>query len=145
MSDRRMRVWFALFVLAVFGVGLASGILIGRRMIGPAFEGPGGPFGMGRGRGPGAAVGLRPGALLQRLTDELQLTPDQQAQVKEVLATRRARLEQLQRDVRDRFEREQQSLRDEIRKVLTPEQQDKFEKWIASAPPPRGRGPRRNQ
>ena len=143
MSDNRMRIWFALFVLAVFGVGLASGVLLGRQMIAPPppFEGPAGPFGMGgRGRGPGP--GAR-GDLLLRLTEELQLSSDQQAQVRAVLETRRERLEQMQTEVHDRFEREQASLRDEIRKVLTPGQQQKFEKWLAAAPPQRGRGMRR--
>ena len=32
MSDNRTRIWFSLFVLAVFCVGLATGLLIGRRI-----------------------------------------------------------------------------------------------------------------
>jgi hypothetical protein len=32
MSDNKIRIWFSLFVLAVFCVGLAGGVLIGRRL-----------------------------------------------------------------------------------------------------------------
>ena len=40
----------------------------------------------------------------------------------------------MQREVRERFEAEQRSLRDEIRKVLTPEQQQKFEEREGARP-----------
>ena len=35
MPDSRTRVWFALFVLVIFCVGLTSGMVIGRRMVPP--------------------------------------------------------------------------------------------------------------
>ena len=65
MSDNRVRVWFALFVLVVFCAGLAGGVLIdravGRRaaafdrggLRGPMDFGPGGPARGAGGRGPG--------------------------------------------------------------------------------------------
>jgi hypothetical protein len=143
MSDSRMRIWFALFVLAVFCVGLTAGMLIGRRMVGPML--PWGPepgmFG-GRGSGPGAGRGRGPSPerLVERLTTDLQLTPDQRLHIENVLRSRRERLNQLQRDVHDRFEREQEELRAEIRKVLTPEQQQKYDRLIQEAPQ---RGPGR--
>ena len=131
MSDSRMRIWFALFVLAVFCVGLTAGMLIGRRMVGPIPPGPEfGPFGgPGRGgRGPGAE------RLVERLTSDLDLTSEQRVQIEGVLKARRERLNQLQHDVRERFEREQQELRAEIRKVLTPDQQQKYDRLIQEAP-----------
>ena len=140
MSDSRMRIWFALFVLAVFCVGLTAGMLIGRRMVspmaplGPEFGAFGGP---GRGgRGPG------PERLVERLTADLELTAEQRVQVENVLKSRRDRLNQLQHDVRDRFEREQQELRAEIRKVLTPDQQQKYDRLIREEPQ---RGPGRRE
>jgi hypothetical protein len=143
MSDSRTRIWFASFVLVVFCLGLGAGVLIGTHMRpGPPFRregpfaGPPGPDG-GRGRG-----GPPPELLLERLDAELQLSVDQEARIKTVLEARRERLDTLQRDVRDRFEHEQRELRDEIRAVLTPEQQPKFDKWIEQegARGRRGRG-----
>ena len=136
MSDNRVRVWFSLFVLVVFCVGLAGGVVIGRVVGrrayfdrsfdrggagGPMDFGPGGPGGPRRG-GPPSRM------LVDRLSRDLDLTADQRTKVEEVLTARRSTMEALQRDVRSRFEAEQRSLRDEIRKVLTPEQQVKFDK-----------------
>ena len=136
MSDNRVRVWFALFVLVVFCAGLAGGVLIdralGRRAA--AFDrggprgamdfGPGGPSGPG---GPGARRSGPPRMLVERLAGELNLTSEQRTKVEEILTARRARLETVQREVRERFDTEQQALRDEIRAVLTPDQQQKFD------------------
>jgi Spy/CpxP family protein refolding chaperone len=139
MSDNRTRIWFALFVLAVFSVGLASGVLIGRRVVPAPAGGPG--FGM-RGMGPGPGGGAPPGRLIERLDVELRFTPDQRAQVEQIFEARRRGLEAVQHDVLARAEKEQRELQEEIRKVLTPEQQQRFDKWLADAPRGRrGRGP----
>jgi Spy/CpxP family protein refolding chaperone len=138
MSDNRTRIWFSLFVLAVFSVGLASGVLIGRRLAPPPPRGAG--FAM-RGMGPGSG-GPPPGRLIERLDAELNLTADQHAQVERIFEARRRGLEAVQNDVLARAEKEQRELQAEIRKVLTPEQQQRFDKWLAEAPRGRrGRGP----
>jgi Spy/CpxP family protein refolding chaperone len=130
MSDNRTRVWFSLFVLAVFCVGLAGGVLIGRRLLPRAafdrsFRPPPGDFRgpMGEGRG-GAPP---PGRLVERLSRDLELTADQKTKIEAILASRRPRLDALQQDARANFDAEQQGLRDEIRTVLTPDQQKKFD------------------
>jgi hypothetical protein len=139
MFDNRPRIWFSLFVLAVFCVGLASGVLLGRRMVGPPgrpfgnFEGPSGP-GLRRGGPP-------PGILLDRLDRELSFTDEQRARVGSVLKTSRERLDQFQQDTHNRLENEQRDLREQIRRQLTPEQQARFDRWI-EANPPRGPGRR---
>ena len=139
MSDNRTRIWFSLFVLAVFCVGLGSGVLIGRRVVPLSPGGPG--FGM-RGMGPGTGGGPAPGRLIERLDSELHLTSDQRAQVERIFETRRQGLEAVRNDVLARAEKEQRELQAEIRKVLTPEQQQRFDKWLADAPRGRrGRGP----
>ena len=139
MSDNRTRIWFSLFVLAVFCVGFASGVLIDRRVVPPPPGGPG--FGM-RGMGPGTGGGPAPGRLIERLDSELHLTSDQREQVERIFETRRRGLEAVQNDVLARAEKEQRELQAEIRKVLTPEQQQRFDKWLADAPRGRrGRGP----
>ena len=129
MSDNRSRVWFALFVLAVFCVGLATGVLLGRRMIGPPDGAPGGRRG-----------GPPPGILLERLSRDLSLSEDQRARISVVLKASRERLDQFQQETHDRLEAEQRSLREQIRRELTPDQQPKFDRWIADNPP---RGPGR--
>jgi protein CpxP len=81
--------------------------------------------------GPGERIGGGGGApagrLIERLARELDLTADQRSKVESVLTARRTRLDALQQDVRSKFEAEQESLRHEIRAVLTPEQQRKFD------------------
>jgi Spy/CpxP family protein refolding chaperone len=136
MPDSRTRVWFALFVLAIFCVGLTAGMVIGRRMVPPPRFGmffPGEPS-PGRGRGPG------PGALIDRLDRELQLTPAQKTQVQAIFDGRRGRLESVQREIVRRADEERRGLQEQIRKVLTPEQQTRFDRWIAEQPLGRGRG-----
>jgi Spy/CpxP family protein refolding chaperone len=143
MSDNRVRIWFSLFVLAVFCVGLAGGVLIGRRMPGARFDVRGlrdVPPGMPEGRRGGPLRGL----LVERLVRDLELTPDQRTKIDTILADSRTRVETLQRDVRQRFESEGRGLRDQIRAVLTPEQQQKFDQHEKEGRGPFGRrGPPR--
>jgi Spy/CpxP family protein refolding chaperone len=134
MPGNATRVWFSLFVLAVFCVGLAVGLVLGRRMPPPPFgrpgmfmAGPGGPAGRGG----------RPGMLIERLNRELQLSDDQRARVQSIFEARRPHLEAIQRDTADRAREEQRQLQAEIRKVLTPEQQGRFDRWLEQQP--RGR------
>ncbi len=139
MSDNRTRIWFSLFVLAVFCIGMAAGMVIGRRMAPPPprfgmfFPGEPGP---GRGRGPGPG----PGPLIDRLDREVQLTPEQRTRVQAIFDARRGRLEEVQREIIARAEEERRELQQEIRKVLTPEQQERFDRWVAQQPLGRGRG-----
>lgn len=137
MSDNRTRIWFALFVLAVLAVGLAAGVMVGRRIVPPprAFDGPGlaGPGG----RGPGGGRPPSAARLIDRLDRELDLTDEQRAIIERIFESRREPLERTQREMRERMEREQRELQAEIRKVLTADQQPKFERWLEQD---RGRG-----
>ncbi|HYT74962.1 MAG TPA: hypothetical protein VEL79_09470 [Vicinamibacterales bacterium] len=137
MSDNRARIWFALFVLAVFCLGGAGGFVLGRHAP-PLHPGAPGIFG-GRGRGglfmhgPAGAPPLPPD-LVNRLSSELQLDAAQQEQVKKILDDRRDRLEQIHRDARDRFDKEQRELHGAIRAVLRPDQQEKFDRFLEHRP-----------
>ncbi len=141
MSDNRTRIWFSLFVLAVFCVGLALGMLIGRRMAppprpGPIFE----RLMSGPGRG-----GPPPERLLDRLQSRLGLTPEQRTRVEAIFGERRGRLERLQDEIRTRTDAEQRELREEMNKVLTLPQQERFAIWLdETAGGRRGRGPGRS-
>jgi Spy/CpxP family protein refolding chaperone len=132
MADNRTRIWFSLFILAVFCVGLALGLVLGRRM-------PLGPQRSGMFMGPSGGFGGRPraGMLIERLDRELQLTADQRARVQAIFDGRRSHLEAVQRDIAARAEQEQRDLQAEIRKVLTPDQQSRFDRWLEQQP--RGR------
>lgn len=141
MFDSRARIWFSLFVLAVFCLGGAGGFVLGRRMpaglragefdVNSRFGRSGGPGRGGPpfGRGPGGSSALRP-ELVNRLTSELQLDASQQAQVKKILDDRRDRFEQVHREARDRFDKEQRDLHEALRAVLHPDQQQKFDTFL---------------
>jgi Spy/CpxP family protein refolding chaperone len=75
--------------------------------------------------------------LIERLDRELQLTADQKAQIETIFSGRRSQLETLQREIATRTEQERRELQSEIRKVLTPEQQSRFDRWLQQQP--RGR------
>jgi hypothetical protein len=135
VSDNRARLWFSVFVLAVFCLGAASGFVVGRHAPPLYPHGPDSFDGRARGRpGPfgrpfGGPPPLPPD-LVERLSSELQLDVSQQDQVKRVLDERRDRLEQVHRDARDRFEKEQRELHAAIRAVLRPDQQAKFDNFL---------------
>ena len=130
MPDSRVRVWFSIFVLVVFCTGLAAGIVIGRRM-GPAGGRSGPPFGRTFGED---GRPQRQERLIDRLAQELELSNEQRTKVDAILSERRSRLQQLNRDVIARAEGERRDMQAEIRKVLTPEQQERFDRWLAENP-----------
>jgi hypothetical protein len=145
VSDNRARIWFALFVLAVFCLGGAVGFFAGRHMPPPAFLGGGPPPGPGVDRpglggrwgdpgrgglfGRGGAPPL-PAAIVNRLTSELQLDAAQQDLVKKILDDRRDRLEAVHREARERFDKEQRDLHVAIRAILRPDQQAMFDTFL---------------
>ena len=151
MHDSRTRIWFALFVLAVFCLGGAGGFVLGRHA--PPFPGwPGPPddprgldsrgFARGRPGDPppprfgriGGPAGLPP-EVAARLAGELNLDEAQRAQLRTVLEDHRRTFEQVHRDARDRFEGEQRELQAAIRAILHPDQVQRFDQFI------RGRRP----
>ncbi len=135
MAASRTRVWFSLFVLAVFCLGLAAGLVIDRRLGPPPLAG-GGAFSGPAGRGLGPR-GPRAGLLIERLDRELQLTDDQKQRVQSIFDARRPRLEAMQRDMAVHAEEEQRALQADVRQVLNAEQQVKFDRWLEQQP--RGR------
>jgi len=145
MTDNRARIWFSLFVLAVFCVGGAIGFIVGRHApplpgepagafaAGPEGRAPRPPFGPGRRGGPppfGRGGPPLPPDLVARLTSELQLDSAQQDQVKKILDEHRAHLDQVHREARERFDKEQEELQNAVRGVLHPDQQEKFQRFL---------------
>jgi Spy/CpxP family protein refolding chaperone len=142
MSDSRARIWFALFVLAVFAVGVATGAMVGWRLAPPPPGVEGRGLGDPGGRGPGPGRPPSPARLIDRLDRELELSEDQRTRIQHIFEARREPLQRTQREMRERMDREQRELQAEIRRVLTPEQQPKFDRWLEEDRDRRGRGRR---
>lgn len=128
MTNRRAAVWFAVFAVVVFAGGVAAGVLLDRFLVPP---GPLFPFARGL-RGPD------PDRLADRLARELSLDAAQQARVRAIFASRREQVrrmhQELRADARRRFAAEQAALREELRTVLTPAQQEKFDALVKQGP-----------
>ncbi len=125
MNDKRRYIWFAVFVLVVFVVGAAGGVLADRLLRPRA---PADPQGRRAAAGRGPA---EPGRVRHQLSVDLNLTADQQKQLDAIFATRREHVQQLQSEMQARFETEQRDFRAEIAKILTPDQQKRFEEWLS--------------
>jgi Spy/CpxP family protein refolding chaperone len=135
MSNVRTNAWIGLFVLAVFFLGLAVGV------IATPWFGLGPP--MGRISAPG-----RPGAqgpppmterLIERLSRSIELTEDQTARLSALFDVRRDRAREIGRSMRERFDRERETFGTALREILTAEQMDQFESEIVRLNEKRGR------
>jgi hypothetical protein len=69
--------------------------------------------------------------MLNKLSGKLDLDAGQRKSVESVLLAKSAELEKLHKETRDSFERVRLSTQDEIRKVLKPDQQKKFDELSA--------------
>ena len=136
MNDKHLRAWFVVFVIAVFLAGAGGGLIFDRYIALAAQRNPRAGVRPGAGPvfGPGAGIPM----IRHRLATDLGLTADQQAKLETILANRQKRIQEVQGEVRARFESEQREMRDEIQKILTPEQQKKFEGWLLREPMPPG-------
>ena len=130
MSNVRTNTWIGLFVLAVFFLGLAVGV------IATPWFGLGPP--MGRISGPGRPGALAPPIgsppmterLIERLSRSIELTDDQTDRLSELFDLRRDRAREIGRSMRERFERERETFRTALSEILTAEQMDQFESEI---------------
>ncbi len=139
MNDKHLRAWFIVFVVAVFFGGVGAGTILDRYLV-PTRSTQRADLPAGRFAGRGAGGGFGPAMVTRRLANALNLSSDQQKQIDGIFARRRQHHEQIRGEVRAKFEAEQRELRDEIRKVLTPDQQKLFEQWLQQAPMRRGPG-----
>ncbi len=120
--DRTARIWLPMFTLVLFSAGIATGVtgvLLFRNLQ------------------PAASAEERsrpmpsPGQLTALLTDELRLTRAQQEQLTAIIAARRSKFDALREQVREQFERDAGELADDVRQILTPEQRQKFDEFVA--------------
>ena len=73
--------------------------------------------------------------LLEQFSSKLKLTPEQRTHIAAILEAKRQKIDALRAEIRPRFEEIRTSTGAEIRQLLTPEQQRKFDvmqaKWEA--------------
>jgi hypothetical protein len=146
MDGNRSVGWFGAFVAVVALAGVAGGVLLDRYLLAPHRPGdgrrPGTGAAMGLGRGGMQALGpggggrgmMRPGWLNERLAADLELTSRQREQLAEILSRRRAKLDQVRSEMQGRMQAEQKELRDEIRAILDPKQQKRFDEVMPVNP-----------
>lgn len=65
--------------------------------------------------------------LLNKFSSKLDLTPEQRTQVAAILEEKRQKIDGLRSQFQPQFESVRNSTRDEIRKILNPDQQKKFD------------------
>jgi len=135
MALASRKLWFAVFVLVVFCIGAAAGVVADRnRVFGRR------PFGMMRGAPP------KPGEIADRMSRELGLTSDQRTQLEAVFQRNGDRLEKFRTETGAQFNVLRKQLDSEISAILTPGQRAKFEeerKRRERSRPPREGGPGR--
>ena len=136
MTDMSTRLWAGLFVLVVFVAGLAAGVVVIRLSPGPE-------AGFGRPGAPGRPGGPPPARMNERLIDRMaavgmDLTPEQDRQLRTVFASRQGRLRDMNEEIRRLVETQQEQMNAEIAEILTPEQMAVFESEIVRM----GRQPR---
>ena len=112
------RYWVVAFGLVVFSAGVAVGVLTAgylpltprttERMLLPP----------------------PPEAVARMLGDELQLSAAQRAELDAIVTAKRRMLALRREDMRQRFEQDANSLANDIRQILTPAQQQKFDEII---------------
>ena len=150
------RVWIATFIALVFSIGVLTGMVVERvwlrqaavrgpggqmRGSGPGPGGPGRNGGLGRGAGAGRGgpvFGPPPQQYVEDLSNEVQLTARQRADILALLEAQEGRLRTLQDEARKVFLAEQDALHDRIAALLTPEQATAFRAWVATRTGPRG-------
>lgn len=76
---------------------------------------------------------------VDRLNQDLQLTPDQLHQIEMLMRDSHTKMDQLHDDFRRQHDQLIYQTHDQIRAVLTPEQQQKFDRDFSH--PPTGEGP----
>jgi len=67
---------------------------------------------------------------VQRLTQELNLTPDQQKQIEAIIASVQAQYKAIHQSTEPQIDAARQKGREQIRAILTPEQKPKFEDFL---------------
>lgn len=68
--------------------------------------------------------------IVEQLTHELNLAPEQQKQLDTILTDTMSRYQELHEQIRPQLEQARQQGRERIRAILTPDQRPKFEEFV---------------
>lgn len=110
------RLWIALSLLVVFGLGVAAGVFGERYVMHKKFRRPSEP---------------KPHfPMLETMAKELELTTDQQERIREIFRRSEERLKEFRSDYTARLGELRRTLKVEIDAVLTPEQAQKMGELI---------------
>lgn len=111
-------------IVLVLVLGIALGALgevfVNRRVLGARPQ----PQLNAQNRGP------NPTRAVSRLTTQLQLTPDQQKQLSDILSDTQRRYDAVRQQMNPQFEQIREESHVQIRQILTPEQRPKFEDFL---------------
>ena len=110
------RKWMLSSLLLTLIVGMGMGVAIDRLAL--------------EGNGRGGDRRNRGARLAARLNSELQLTPEQQANVETALTSNRERARQFWSESRSAYETLRREFRQDIRELLNPDQQQRFDEMI---------------
>lgn len=121
------KIWFALFVLVIFCLGAAAGVVADRYRASSTDRPVFGQGRLGRIGGPMRGRPPRPAQIAERMGRELNLTPDQRTRLEAVLERNADRLQQFRRRTGAEFDALRKQLDSEISAILTPEQRETFE------------------
>lgn len=145
---RDSRVVVAVLLCVTFGAGMAAGIAAERLWLSPAGAGSEAPRepsadaprrvgeegAGGRPHGEAAAKkekqGEHGGTVIERFSEELGLTAGQKARIDTILEHFRARMRELRREVRPRYDAVIDSARNRIERVLTEEQARRYRRLL---------------
>ncbi len=123
----KYRIWIALSLLVVFGLGVAAGVFGERYLAHKKFRRPPEP---------------RPHfPTLETMARELELTADQQERIREIFKRSEERLKEFRSDTNARLWELRKTLKVEVDAILTPEQVQKMEDLIRRYTEMRKRGP----
>jgi len=115
-SNRKAIAW----LLVVFVLGIALGVLGTYIVTTRVFA---------HGQPPHDPAALR-AHYIDRLNHELNLTPDEQKQIDAILTNLQARVDAIHQSVVPQYDDARKAGREQIRQLLTPEQQPKFDDFL---------------
>jgi len=112
----KYKILIALTLLVVFGLGVAAGILGERYAVHKKYRRP--------------TVERQHAPTLDAWSKELQLTPDQQAKIREIFKKNEERMKAYWSEGTNKLQEIRKTLKEEIDALLTPEQKKKMEEII---------------
>jgi len=133
-----VNIWKVILVtLVIFSAGVITGSLATRRTL-PSPEGET----ASNSQTNRPSQGFRPDRMMrrnfiERVGQELALTPEQTTQIEAVLRESQERTRQLWEEISPQMRAEFQATQEKIRELLTPEQQQQFEELMQKHRPPR--------